>query len=318
MAADGRAEVGSPDRLTLTAFAALVFIGGSNVVAVSLSNDDLPPFFGAGLRFAVAGSILLAVVAVRRIPLPRGRALFGTVVYGLLGFAVFYALAYWALVHLSAGVAAVMLASVPLLTFFFAWAHGLEPFRWRALVGSMIVIVGIAVLIGGELSLTVPLGPMLAVLGAAAAAAESGVVIKQFPPSSPMATNGLAMAMGALVLLGISALSGERWALPDRAFSWGVFLYLVLLGSVALFGLFLFVLGRWTASAASYFVVLMPIVSAVLAAWVLDEPITWALALGGAVILVGVYVGALSRGKVPLTVAAAIPEATMAETLPDR
>jgi drug/metabolite transporter (DMT)-like permease len=299
MAAPVRPAAGTPDQVTLAAFAALVLIGGSNVVAVSLSNKDLPPFFGAGLRFAAAGAILLTVVAVRRIQLPRGRALFGTVMYGLLGFAGSYALAYWALVRLTAGVAAVLLASVPLLTFFFAWAHRLEPFRWRALIGAMIAVAGIIILIGGDLSLDVPIGPMVAALGAAAAVAESGVVIKQFPPSHPVATNGLAMTMGAAVLLAISAISGEGWVLPDRAFAWGVYAYLVLFGSVALFGLFLFVLGRWTASATSYFTVLMPIVSTVLAAWVLDQRVTAGLALGGAVILIGVYVGALSRGKVP-------------------
>ena len=298
MAVEARAETGTPDQLTLAAFTSLVLIGGSNVVAVSLSNHDLPPFFGAGVRFAAAGAILLAVVAARRIPLPRGPALFGTTIYGVLGFAGFYALAYWALVRLSAGVAAVILASVPLLTFFFAWGHRLVLFRWRALVGALIAIAGIVILIGGDVSLDVPIGPMIAALGAAAAAAESGVVIKRFPPSHPMATNGMAMAMGAILLLAISVISGEEWVLPGRAFSWGVLLYLVFLGSVALFGLFLFVLSRWTASATSYFTVLMPIVSSVLAVWILDEPITVALAIGGAVILVGVYVGALSHGKV--------------------
>jgi drug/metabolite transporter (DMT)-like permease len=292
---------GTPDQLTLAAFTALVFIGGSNVVAVSMSNDELPPFFGAGLRFAVAGAILLAIVALRRIPLPRGQALIGTLVYGVLGFAGFYALAYWALrpEGLPASVAAVVLASVPLLTFFFALAHRLEPFRWRALLGAVIAIAGIAILIGGELTLTLPVAPLLAVFGAAIAAAESGVVIKQFPPSHPVATNGFGMAIGAVLLLGLSAISGEDWVLPGGAFDWGVLIYLVGLGSVALFGLFLFVLKRWTASASSYFTVLMPIVAAVLGAWLLDQPITVAVVIGGVVIIAGVYVGALSRGKVP-------------------
>jgi drug/metabolite transporter (DMT)-like permease len=298
MATQTRPAVGAPDQATLAAFGAIVLIGGSNVVAVSLSNDDLPPFFGAGLRFAVAGLILLAVVTARRIELPRGRALLATTIYGVLGFTGFYALAYWALTRLSAGVAAVVLASVPLLTFFFAWAHRLEPFRWRALAGALIAIAGIAILIGGDLTLDVQVAPLLAVLGAAAAGAESGVIIKRFPPSHPIATNGLAMAIGAALLLILSVLAGEDWALPGRAFSWGVLVYLVLLGSVALFGLFLFILARWTASAASYFTVLMPIVSSILAIWVLDQPITVGLAIGGLVILAGVYVGALSQGKV--------------------
>jgi len=298
MAAGSRAAVGAPDRFTLLAFAGAVLIGGSNVVAVRLFNKDVPPFFGAGVRFAVAAAIFLAIVALRRIPLPSGRALLGAVLYGLLAFAAFYALVYWALVSLPAGVAAVILSSVPLLTFFLALAHGLEPFRWRALTGALIAIAGIVILINGELTLAIPTASLVAAFGAAACAAESGVVIKHFPPSHPVAVNGLAMAIGAVLLIAISAVSGEDWALPDRAFIWGVLVHLVLLGSLGLFALYLFVLKRWTASGSSYQFVLLPIVATLLGAWLAEEPITSTLLLGGPVILFGVYVGALSHGKV--------------------
>jgi drug/metabolite transporter (DMT)-like permease len=297
MAAGSADAEGAPDQVTLAAFGASVLIGGSNIVAVRLSNQDLPPFFGAGLRFAVAAAIFLGVVAAARIPLPRGRALIGTVLYGILAFAAFYALGYWALVDLPASVGAVILSSVPLLTFFFALAHRLEPFRWRALIGALIAISGIVILINGELTLALPATSLLAAFGAAICGAESGVVIKQFPPSHPVATNGLAMAIGAVLLVAISVISGEERALPDRALVWGVLAYLVLLGSLALFALYLFVLKRWTASGASYQFVLIPIVATLLGAWLVDEPITSAVVLGGAVIIVGVYVGALSQGR---------------------
>lgn len=312
MAAGSRVAVGAPDRLTFMAFTGAVLIGGSNVVAVRLFNEDVPPFFGAGVRFAVAAAIFLAIVAVRRIPLPKGRALVGAVLYGLLGFAAFYALVYWSLVRLPAGVAAVILSSVPLLTFFFALAHGLEPFRRRALAGALIAIAGIVILINGELTLAIPTAALVTVFGAAACAAESGVVIKQFPPSHPVAVNGLAMAIGALALVAISAISGEDWALPDRAFIWGVLVHLVLLGSLALFALYLFVLKRWTASGASYQFVLLPIVATLLGAWLADEPITSTFVLGGTVILFGVYIGALSHGRV------AVPAAREKEVLAQR
>ena len=284
----------------MIAFFAMVFIGGSNVVAVRLSNNNLPPFFGAGLRFALAGLILLAVVAWRRVPFPRGDALIGTLLYGAIGFGLFYSFAYWALrpEGLPASVAAVVLASVPLLTFFFAQAHRLESFRWRPLLGAVIAIAGIAVLIGAELTLTLPVAPLLAAFGAAAAGAEGGVVIKRFQPNNPIAANAYGMLLGAVLLLALSATTGERWTLPDRAFDWGVLVYLVVVGSVALFVLFLFVLHRWTATGTSYFTVLMPIVATLLAVWLLDQPITLAVVFGGAVVIAGVYIGALSRGKV--------------------
>jgi drug/metabolite transporter (DMT)-like permease len=67
----------------------------------------------------------------------------------------------------------------------------------------------------------------------------------------------------------------------------------VLIGSIATFITYLFVLRRWTASGASYEFVLAPIVAAVFAAIFQDERITLGIVAGGALVLVGVYVGAL-------------------------
>ncbi|MGH9052254.1 MAG: EamA family transporter, partial [Acidimicrobiia bacterium] len=228
--------------MTLGAFAAVVVIGGSNFVAVRFSNQELPPFFGAGLRFAAAALLFLAIVGVRRIPLPRGQALLGTLLYGMLAFTAAYALAYWALLELPAGIAGLIMSSVPLLTFFFALIHGIESFRWRSLAGGTLAIAGITVLLSAPLTFSIPFTSVLAMVGAAACAAEAGVVIKRFPPSHPVATNGLAMAIGTAFLLFISAVNGEPWSLPDRGATWVAVAYLVLLGSVGLFALYLFVL----------------------------------------------------------------------------
>lgn len=286
-----------PDRVTLAAFAGVVLIGGLNFVAVRFSNEEIEPFFGAGTRFAIAGLLFLALARARGIPMPRGEALTGAVLWGLLAFTVAYALAYFALLSLPSAVGAVIMSSVPLLTLFFALAHGVEPFRLRALIGALISIVGIAVLVNSALTLEVRALSLVAMFLAAAGAAESSVIIKRFPPSNPVATNGVAMSIGGVLLLLLSAVAGESWTLPETTRTWVSFVYLVVLGSLGLFALFLFVLRRWTASGASYQFVLMPIVAALAGAWLASEPITWGLAVGGLIILAGVYVGALSRGR---------------------
>ncbi|HEX2294162.1 MAG TPA: EamA family transporter, partial [Actinomycetota bacterium] len=71
-----------PDRVTLSAFAGAVAIGGSNFIAVRLSNDELAPLFGAGLRFALAAGLLLALMRVRRLAVPRGPEAVGSALYG--------------------------------------------------------------------------------------------------------------------------------------------------------------------------------------------------------------------------------------------
>ena len=286
-----------PDRRTLAALGALVVIGGINIVAVKFSNRELSPLFGAALRFSAAAAFLFVLVAVKRIPLPTGKSLLGALVYGALGFTAFYALGYWALLQLSAGVAAVVLASVPLLTLIFASLHRVERFHVRGLLGATLAILGIGVLMSGPGEGDVAPLPLVAAVGAATAAAESGVVLKLFPPSHPVATNAVGMGAASLFLLLFSASFGEPWMVPSESSTWAALGYLVILGSVGLFGLYLFTLKRWTASGVSYIFVLMPIVAGVGGSLLLGEPITITLVLGGAIVMTGVYVGALSGSR---------------------
>ena len=286
---------GPPNGVTLAAFIGLVLIGGVNIVAVRFSNRELAPFFGAAARFIIASFLLFGYVIFRRLPLPRGQALVGTVIYAVVGFAGSYAFLYWALQTLSAGVGGIIMASVPLITVLLAVLHRVERFRPRALLGALLTILGIAVLVGGvENKVSLPIASLLAMLGAAACVAESGVIIKRFPPSHPASTNAVAMGIGAILLFLLSASVKEPWSTPRSTATWVSFVYLAGVGSLGLFGLYLFTLKRWTASGVSYMGVLVPIVAAVAGALLADEPFTWRMVAGGLIVLVGVYVGALS------------------------
>jgi drug/metabolite transporter (DMT)-like permease len=85
--------------------------------------------------------------------------------------------------------------------------------------------------------------------------------------------------------------------------TWLAQAYLVVPGGVVVLWMILLVLRRWPASAASYQLVMITIVTVVLAAWLLDERLTWTFALGAMLVLAGVYIGAL-RGRAPLRSAA--------------
>jgi drug/metabolite transporter (DMT)-like permease len=288
-----------PDLLTMLAFAGVVLIAGANLVAVRFTSDEIPPFFGAGTRFGAAGLGLLAVATLRRVPTPHRQELTGTVLYGLLTFGGAMGLGYWALRELPAGVAGVIVASVPVLTLFLARMHGLERFRWRGLIGGLLTIAGILVLLSGSETASVPTGSVLTMLGAALCMAEAGVVVKLFPPCHPIVSNGLAMTIGGAVLLAVSLISGEDWLLPKSQSVWLALVFMVLIGSIGLFELYLFVLKGWTASGASYQFVLIPFAAALLGSWILDEAITAMFVAGGLIVAVGVYVGALSSTRMP-------------------
>ena len=289
---DSRAAL---DRLTLAAFSATVVIGGSNFVAVKFSNYELAPLYGAAVRFTAAAVVFAALAWALSVPVPRGRAFVGVAIYGMLGFGAAYGLIYFALVEISIGMAAVIMATVPLFTLIFAVLHRQERLTAGGILGGLLAVAGIAVLslrsLGGEISLLA----VLAAVGAAAAAAESSVVVKGFPRAHPVTANAVGMAAGSVLLWLASVVAGERWTVPEQARTWAALSWLVILGSVGLFYLFLFVIGRWTASASVYALTLMPVVAVTLGALLAGEPITPEVVAGAALVVLAVYVGAIRR-----------------------
>lgn len=285
----------APDRLALSAFIGAVVIGGSNFVAIRFSNRELDPIWGAGFRFALAAGVFGLLVAALRLSLPRGRALVLIAMYGLLAFGAAYGCLYWAMQEVPAGIAAVVLAVGPLLTLLLAVAHGMERLSRRALVGALIAIAGSSVIFFQSGAITFGWGSFALLVIAALCAAEAVVVSKLVGRQHPVVMNFVGMSIGAAVLLIVAAAAGERLVLPADGETQLAVAYLVA-ATVGLFLLVLFVIQRWTASASSYVFVLMPVVAVALGALVADEAIAVTTIVGGAIVCVGVYVGAARRG----------------------
>jgi drug/metabolite transporter (DMT)-like permease len=283
-----------PDNLTLAAFAGVIILGGANSVAIRFSNAELPPFSGAAARFAAAAVLMLVGMLFLRLPFPKGRVLAGIVVFGVLNFGLSYALIYWGLLEVQAGLAQVVIAIAPLATFFLALAHRQESWQLRPILGSLLAIAGIAVVFGEQLGAAVPLLPLLAIVATAICIAEATVLAKGIPPVHIVTLNAVAMVVGTVFLAALALVAGEQVTVPTRLDTWLAFWYLVLIGTVAVFLLFLFVLRRWTASGTSYAFVLTPFVTVAIGVWLAHETVTWTFVVGGTVVLAGVYLGALA------------------------
>src|SRR6266542_2261076 len=100
-----------PSTTVLLVFLLVVIVGGSNFVGVRFSNRELPPFLGAGIRFAAAALLLLALSRAMRLPLARGRAL---------------------------------------VAFLGSVALGDERFRWSGVLGGLIAIAGVTVIFADQ------------------------------------------------------------------------------------------------------------------------------------------------------------------------
>lgn len=284
----------SVDRVTLSAFVLMVVLAGGNAVGIAIVRQELDPYWGAALRFGTAGLLFALLMIAMRSPLPRGTALLGAVTYGVLGFGVAFGLAFVAIPMTGAGAGQLLLGLVPLLTLILAPLHGLERFRLRAVIGSLIALVGVAVLAADRISLNIPIAGIALAFGVALLLAEAGIVVKLTPRADPVATNAVGMLVGAVILLPLSLLLGEAWILPAQQDVWLAMAYLVLAGSLGVFWLFVFVLRRWTASAVSFEFLLIPLATIPFSALLTGEVITPLMLVGGAIILAGVYLGALA------------------------
>ena len=268
-------------------------LAGGNAVGIRFTNRELEPLWGAGSRFLIAAA-LLGVVAWRgRTPFPRGAALRGAVIFGVLNFAGAFGFGYYALVHIKAGVGSMLLALTPLATLGFAVAHRSERFRIDALIGGVMAVVGVAFVSQASLAGDAPALAIAAALASVACFAEAAVLVRRFPHVTPIMMNAVAMGVGGIVLLGGSAVAGESWSAPTKRATWLALAYLVLAGSITVFLLYLYVLRHWPASRAVYFDVLIPPVAVLASAWLDDEALPVGLLLGGALILAGAYVGAM-------------------------
>lgn len=289
----------TPPRLgsgTALMFTLAVVIGGSNFVAVRVSNRYLLPFWGAGLRFMLASLLFVAIAFGLRLAWPRGRQLGLVCLYGLLSFAVSYALMYWALVRVSAGLAAVVLAAVPLVTILLAAAQKLEPMSPRVVVGALVALTGIVWKTADPAGLVLPLSGLLAMVAATLTVGQGVIIGKRISNNHPVMNNAVGMLAAFPVLLAISMVAGETWVLPRVTEAVLTVVYLSTVGSVGLFVLFLVVIRRWTASATSYSFVLFPVVAMVFETIFDDIPLTLRSVSAAVIVMAGVWFG-LTGGK---------------------
>jgi drug/metabolite transporter (DMT)-like permease len=296
----------SPDRTVLLVFFLAIVVGGGNAVAIRFGVRELPPLWSAALRFGGAAILLWVIALLRRSPLPARRALPGLLLFGFLNFGVAWAFIYSGLRTVEAGMAQVLVALTPLLTFFFAILHRQESFRWRGLAGALVALAGIAWAFlehpqGGAAYL-----PMLAIVAGAACLGEGIVLLKRIPPMDPFLLNAVGMTTGAVSLMILSRILGEAWSAPTQPLTWLSVIYLVVIGTLIFFSLITFVVRRWSASASAYALVLMPLETVTLSAWLTGEKLNSGLLLGGALVLLGVWIGAFYGGQQPRSHEAAV------------
>jgi drug/metabolite transporter (DMT)-like permease len=284
-----------PPRLQLVlAFAAIYLIWGTTFLGIALVLRSLPPFASASLRFLIAGSLLLTWLRLRDprplagLPLPR------VALCGVLLLSGGNGLVVWAQQGVPSGVAALVIASLPVAVLVLQRAffgHRLP--QWRVLAGIIIGLCGVLLIVSqiGRLSGAVRPLHVISLLTAVFAWALGTLLHRGVPLNRVLASAGVQMLVGGTVL-GLMALPGGEWQQLDLAHvsstSLAALAYLVVFGSIIAQGSYLWLLGHVAPQKVATYALVNPVVAMALGALVLGEKLNALAAVAVLLVLSGV------------------------------
>ncbi|EIC83790.1 drug/metabolite exporter YedA [Serratia sp. M24T3] len=278
----------------IAAMFALYFIWGSTYLVIRIGVESWPPMMMAGLRFFVAGVIMFTFLLLRGHKVPSMKEWLAAGLIGVLLLTVGNGLVTVA-EHLDvpSGIAAVMVATVPLFTLCFSRIFGMPNSRleWT---GVAIGLLGIVLLNTGSNLSGNPWGALLILLASLSWAFGSVLSARVKLPKGLMA-GAAEMIIAGVVLLIASRISGEQLTQTPSPAGFAALAYLVVMGSMIAISAYMFLLKTVRPAIATSYAYVNPVVAVLLGIGFAGESLSlveW-LALG--VILSAVLLVTLGR-----------------------
>jgi len=287
---DTRAKVG----LVAVALAIVYVVWGSTYLAIRVVVEEMPPLVGMGSRFLLAGVLLGGLLALRGVDIRVTRAeLAGAAILGLMlpllgnGF-----VAIGESKGTPSGVAALLVAAVPLFITGYRFLSGERPRPW-SVFGVLLGFVGLAWLVlGGNDQGHVPLGGAAFVLAASIFWAFGSWV----QPRLTLPENAFVLAVhemwaGGLMMIALGLARGERVdPFEYGGQTWLAWAYLVVVGSMLAYSAYVWVLANAPIGLVATYAYVNPVVAVFLGWLILAEPITGPVLVGGLIIVAAVAV----------------------------
>lgn len=289
---------------TATALSTVYVVWGSTYLAIRVMVESLPPLLAAGARFLLAGAALAGVVFLRggrerllvRSPELAGAAAVGCLVlFGGIGLVTV------AEQHVASGIAALVIASVPLWVLLLR-ALNAERIPRASGVASLVGFAGVALLFApGQDSGRAPADWLLVLIGAAAMTAVGAWYAHRWPlPRDAYVSTALQLLTAGSVTFALALVLGEggdlvRTHVSPRSLV--AFLYLVVFGSLVAYTAFAWLLQHAPPALVATYAYVNPVVALVLGAAMLGERLTAPILLS-AVVVVG-SVGVVVRAERP-------------------
>jgi len=262
----------------LIAYLVVCVFWGSTYLAIKVGVTELPPFLFAGLRFLVAGLILLALARALGDPLPRKSDWRTLAIVGLLLLAGGNAFVVWSEQYIGSGIASIFVVTVAMWTALFdaIIPGGQSDLNWRIVAGLLLGFLGTLLLVGAtpaEILAADKRGPIALTLASASWALGS-VYAKRHPTqASPYMGAAFQMIVGGATVALVGTLLGEwpSWHLSTRGI--GAMAYLVIFGSILGYSAYSYALRHASATIVGTYAYVNPVIAVLLGWLLLHEPV---------------------------------------------
>jgi drug/metabolite transporter (DMT)-like permease len=289
----------------LLAFAIIYFVWGSTFLAIRVGVREVPPFLLAGMRFLVAGVVLYGFMRARGTPSPTARQWGSATFLALLIFVFDYGLLFWAERRVPSGIAAVMLATIPV---FMAISEILilrtQRLTVRLAIALLVGIAGVAVLVSHTVSLgEAPVDTVgaCALIFAAISWSAAASLTRRLPlPAAKAMSSGAQMFAGGVLLTLSAALLGEFRGFHVQAVSreaWLALLYLIVAGSILGFTAYVWLIHHESPTKVGTYAYVNPVVAVLVGYFFGGEALGPRTIAGTLLVLVSVVVITTTPGK---------------------
>jgi len=292
---------------TLLAFAIIYFVWGSTFLAIRVGVREVPPLLFAAMRFLVAGIVLYVWMAAKGERWPTRRQWLSVVLLAFLIFVVDYGLLFWAEQRVPSGIAAVMMATMPV---FIALSEILflrtQRLTVRLTLALLIGIGGVAVLMSRALNLgDAPLdraGAVALIIGSLSWSVASVLTRKLPLPPSKVMSSGAQMLAGGVLLTFAAAAFGEFHNFHPSTVSrgaWSSLLYLIVAGSIIGFTAYVWLIHHESPTKVGTYAYVNPVVAVLIGYLLGGEALGLRTILGTMFVLISVVVITTTRAKKP-------------------
>jgi drug/metabolite transporter (DMT)-like permease len=293
-------DAASPPRAwkVLLAFAIIYFVWGSTFLAIRVGVREVPPFLLAGMRFLVAGIVLYGWMRARGTASPSAREWSAATFLAVLIFVFDYGLLFWAERRVPSGIAAVMMATIPV---FMAIAEIVflrtQRLTLRLGLALLVGLAGVAVLVGHTMRLgeaPVDTAGACALIFAAVSWSVAASLTRRLPlPAAKAMSSGAQMLAGGVLLTLTAALLGEFRGFHVQAVSLGAWLalvYLIVAGSIVGFTAYVWLIHHESPTKVGTYAYVNPVVAVLVGYFLGGEAIGPRTIVGTLLVLVSVVV----------------------------